>query len=253
MNDGDLFDNLPEPAEEQPTGRDPEPAERPLAEETVTEAPEPPPEPAPAPPVAEQVPPPPPPTPPKRRATVLPRTGSLGQTLAELRRRSGMEIADAAAETMIKSAYIEALENDNFSEIPHMVYALAYVKKLCALYGVSAANADELLSGLREELAYEIPEDIDKSVICREQDEETRRKLRQISVGLIAGAVLIVLLLVIGGTTLILRSRSRRTREDFSASVEEQISSDWLVKKLPAQQLKTTRINLAPYKRRQGR
>ena len=78
----------------------------------------------------------------------------------------------------------------------------------------------------------------------------TRRKLRQIPVGLIAGAVLIVLLLVIGGTTLILRSHSRRTREDVSAYVEEQISSDWLVKKLPAQQLKTTRINLAPYKRK---
>jgi len=249
MSDGDLFDNLPEPAEEQPTRREPDTAELPLTEVAAEEAPEPPPEPDPAPPVEEEIPPPPPP---KRRSTPLPRAGSLGQTLAELRRRNGMEISDAADETMIKPGYIEALENDAFSDLPHMVYALAYVKKLCALYGVSGEDADELLSGLREELAYEIPEDIDKSVICREQDEETRRKLQQISIALIAGAVLIVLLLVLGAATLILRSRGSRDTENVTA-VEEQISGDWLVRKLPAQQLKTTRIKLAPYKRRQGR
>ena len=265
MSDGDLFDNLPDPAEEQPTDRrQPEIAELPLTEAAATEvgaetagpaaeepepSPEPPPSTEPAPPVAEEIPPPSPEPPPKRRGTPLPRTGSLGQTLAELRRRSGMELADVADETRIKSCYIEALENDAFSEIPHMVYALAYVKKLCVLYGVSGSDADELLSGLRDEVAYEIPEDIDKSVICREQDEETRRKLRQISIALVAGAVLIVLLLAVGGAALILRSRGSRKPEKTTA-VEEQISGDWLARKLPARQLKTTRIKLIPYRRR---
>lgn len=260
MSDGDLFDNLPEQPEERPADRErPHNAELPPEEDAVTEAgpeaaepaavaapePKPAPEPTVAPAVAEEVPPP----PPKRRGTPLPHLGSLGQTLAELRRRSGMELADVADETRIKPCYIEALENDAFSEIPHMVYVLAYVKKLCTLYGVSGDDAEELLSGLREELAYEIPEDIDKSVICREQDEETRHKLRQISVGLIVAAVLIVLLLVIGGATLILRSRGGRAQEE-PAAVEEQISGDWLVRQLPPQQLRTTRIKLAPYRRR---
>jgi transcriptional regulator with XRE-family HTH domain len=256
MSDGDLFDNLPEQSEERPAEREqPHCAELPPEEDTVTEAgtaaagpaaeaaPEP--EPIIAPAVAEKVP---PPTP-KRRGMPLPHLGSLGQTLAELRHRNGMEIADVADETRIKPYYIEVLEKDAFSEIPHMVYVLAYVKKLCALYGVSGGDAEGLLSGLREELAYEIPEDIDKSVICREQDEDTRRKLRQISIALIAGAALIVLLLLIGITTLILRSRGGSSKEEAPA-VEEQVSGDWLVKNQPAPQLKTTRIKLAPNRRR---
>ena len=260
MSDGDLFDNLPEQPEERPADREQPPyAEPPTGEDTVTEAgpeaaepaavaapePEPAPEPTVAPAVAAEV----PPTTPKRRGTPLPHLGSLGQTLAELRRRSGMELADVADETRIKPCYIEALENDAFSEIPHMVYVLAYVKKLCTLYGVSGDDAEELLSGLREELAYEIPEDIDKSVICREQDEDTRRKLRQISIALIAGAALIVLLLLIGITTLVLRSRGGSSKEEAPA-VEEQVSGDWLVKNQPAPQLRTTRIKLAPSRRR---
>ena len=266
MNEGDLFDNLPT-AEEQP--REPRRAGSPADE--VPEVPEETPaavaETAPEePPVAvtETVPevktaPPPaaeePPPPPKRRHVPLPRAGSLGQTLAELRQRNHMDLAAVADETRIKQCYLEALEKDDFADLPHMVYTLAYVKKLCRIYGVSDADADELMSGLREQLAYEIPEDIDKSVICREQDEETRRKLQQISVALIAGAALIVLLLVIGGTTLVLRSRKNSARTDTTvAATEEQLNEEWLARHRQPRQLKATRsIHAVPQlKNRRG-
>ena len=250
MSEGDLFDNLPDPAEEQPPRRHlrETPPPTPPAEEaaaTETEAPEstavePVPE---EPPRVEPVPEPEPP--PRRRRAALPRTDSLGQTLAELRRRSHLELADVADETRIKQSYLEALENDAFSELPQMVYVLAYVKKLCILYGVSDDDTEELIAGLREQLAYEIPDDIDKSVICREQDEETRRKLQQISVALIAGAALTVLLLVIGGTTLILRSQSRKKTAEPPA-VEEQLSEEWMARHRKPQTLKSTRVNSDP-------
>ena len=247
MSEGELFDNLPDPAEEKPTHRHrretppPEPPaeEAPADEAEVPENPvvtveleepprvEPEPEPEPA---------------PRRRRAVLPRAGSLGQTLAELRRRCRMELADVADETRIKQSYLEALENDAFSELPQMVYVLAYVKKLCGVYGVSAEDTEELICDLREQLAYEIPDDIDKSVICREQDEETRRKLQQITVALIAGAALIVLLLVIGGTTLILRSQSKKKPvEKQPVAAEEQVSEEWLARHRKPQSLKSTR------------
>ena len=288
MNEGDLFDDLPEPAEEKPAPRRPaaasaepepatEPVESPLVEpvtepaenpvvEAVTEPVEPPvidavEEPAESPVVdaivSSEPPCPADPEPPaeetadvpERRKTALPRAESLGRMLSALRRNCGMDLNTVADETRIKASYLEALENDDFSELPHMVYALAYVKKLCGVYGLSDADADELMEGLREQLAYEIPDDIDKSVICREQDEETRRKLQQISIALIAGAALIILLLVIGGTTLVLRSNARKNvgrTVGEPRGIEEQLAEDRLEWYRQQPQLKTTRIDLAP-------
>ena len=222
MNEGDLFDDLPGLGGETPTPK--------RAEATRAAEPE---------PVPDE------PGPPQH--TPLPRTGSLGQTMAALRRDRGMSIDAVANETLIKPGYLEALENDSFSELPHTVYVMAYVKKLCAIYGVADEDAEELVSELRRQLAYEIPEDIDKSVICREQDEETHRKLRQITAALIAGAALIVLVLVIGVTTLILRAQ--RGKEDPAASVESSLSEDWLAGHRKPVELKTTSADVKPPQR----
>ena len=259
MNEGDLFDNLP-PAEEQPDeplrptppADEPRelPEEPPVAETAPEEVEDTPavaaaPVVVAAPPVAEP--------PPKRRKTPLPRAGTLGQTLAELRQRSGLGLAAVADETRIKQCYLEALENDDFSELPHMVYTLAYVKKLCSLYGVSDADTDELVSGLREQLAYEIPEDIDKSVVCREQDEETRRKLQQITVVLIACTALLVLVLVIGGTTLVLHSKRQKKAPAPDVVIAEQLNEEWLARHRQVRQLKATRAKTAPRISRRAR
>ena len=255
MNEGDLFDDLPASPAEAPAPRrsdaaaaDPEPAVEPTVEPAGSE-------PAEDIPVAAEIPAEPEPTvesepaAPEQRSTPLPRAGSLGQVLAALRRDCGMDIETVANETRIKASYLEALENDDFSDLPPMVYTLAYVKKLCGVYNISAADADELMEGLREQLAYEIPEDIDKSVICREQDEETRRKLQQISIALIAGAALLILLLVLGGATLILRSTARRDAERSAGephAIEEQLAEDRLEWYRQQPQLKTTRVDLVP-------
>lgn len=148
-----------------------------------------------------------PPPPPPRPATELPPGDSLGAVLAELRRRRGLDIDAVSDATWIKPAYLEALENGDFSDLPQMVYVLAYVKKLCNFYGLSSADTDKLMAGLRDQLSYEIPEDIDKSVVCREQDEGTRKTLHRITVGLVVAAVLLVGLLIFGGTVLVLRLR----------------------------------------------
>ena len=258
MSQGDLFDNLPEPEEEKPTARRQAPPET-APEPELEFAPEPEPEPVPEPeaepePAPEPAPaieadaelelpaPEPEETVAARRHTPLPPAGTLGRILAELRRAKGLTVDDVANETLIKPSYLEALEEDRFSELPHMVYVLAYVKKLCALYDVSGADTEELVSGLREQLAYEIPEDIDKSVICREQDEETRRKLQQITVALIAGAALIVLLLIAGTAALILRSQ----RGSASEPTETQLSEEWLTANRGGMVLKTTAVDEAP-------
>ena len=173
-------------------------------------------------------------------AVELPQGSSLGATLAELRRRHDLDIDAVAEATWIKTGYLEALENNAFSELPQMVYVLAYVKKLCEFYGVSAADTESLLTELRDKLSYEIPEDIDKSVVCREQDEDTRRKLHQITIGIISGAILLAVLLILGGVLLTLRLRRPAVPQDETppAALEEgRIVSLW---EKPV--LKTSRI-----------
>ena len=213
MSEGELFDALPETppsAEVVPetiTEEEAVPAAAPAADAQPEAMPE-------APPVAEVRTPP----APVRGTTLLPRdAGGLGATLAALRRQCGMELDDVAGHTRIKLNYLEALERENLSDMPQTVYVLAYVKKLCELYGVSREETDELVSGLRDHLSYEIPEDIDKSVICREQDEETHRKLRNLTAALIAGASLLLVCLILGGAVLLLRLRRSGTPPEPAA------------------------------------
>lgn len=213
--EGELFDDLPEnaPAEPPRETPPPRPEAAPEAEPGIpepvepepTEEPEdasaPAPEPQPAEAEAETE------EPPAPAGVEIPRCESLGATLAELRRRRGLDIDAVSDATWIKPGYLAAIENEDFSELPQMVYVLAYVKKLCGFYGLSVADTEQLMAGLREQFSYEIPEDIDKSVVCREQDEETRKKLHRITVGLVVAAVLLVGLLIFGGTVLALRMR----------------------------------------------
>lgn len=243
MREGDLFDDLPDPAasarREQSEGASaPPPEELPAAgpaelfeNAQVREVP---PEPAPEPEVE------PAPAPePEPEHTEVPRAATVGQTLAELRLRKGLSLDEVADETRIKKFYIEALERDAVSDVPHMVYVLAYVRKLCALYGVSPADTEEMLSGLRRNFSYEIPEDIDKSVICREVDEDTRRKLRQISIGIVVGIALIVLLLVLGGTVLILRAHRAQTIRNGRTAT---LNAEWLERNLKPQELSVSTL-----------
>ena len=148
------------------------------------------------------------PVPPRRPAQELPQTSSLGAALAELRRRRGMSLAEAAAESRIKQHYIEELEADDLSDLPQLVYVIGFVKRLCVIYGVSAKDAETLVADLPEQIDYEIPEDIKKSVICRAQDEANHRRLRNLTVALVAGVVLILAALILGGAVLVLKLRN---------------------------------------------
>ena len=217
MSEGDLFDSLPEtppqtaekPAEtpdiaaaapadaEQLPPAAETPAQAELAEGEMEQIPDFEPEPEPEP---EKV--------PVRPKVTLPRgTEGLGATLVALRDKSGLDLEEVAKRTCIKMHYLEALEKDDFDGMPQTVYVLAYVKKLCGLYGLGREETDELVAELREHLAYEIPEDIDKSVICRERDEDTRRKVRNITAAAIVLIVLLLALLILGGAVLVLRLR----------------------------------------------
>ena len=147
--------------------------------------------------------------------------GSFGSCLAELRRRHNYTIRRLAEETKIREIYLEALEAEDYRNLPQLVYVMGYIRKLCALYGVGREDADALTAGLRERLRYELPEDISKTVVDHEVSEENERKLRQL-VLLIAGALaLVVIAFIVAGVLILMGLRSSGASEVSGAPFNE--------------------------------
>lgn len=134
--------------------------------------------------------------------------GSFGECLAELRRRHNFTIRQLAEETKIREIYLEALEAEDYKNLPQLVYVMGYIRKLCSLYGVSKEDADALTAGLRERLQYELPEDITKTVVDHEVSEENERKLRQLMLLIFGALALVVVAFVAVGILILVGLRS---------------------------------------------
>ena len=151
---------------------------------------------------------------------------SFGEYLRRLREENHLTIAQIADETKIRETYLEALENEDYSTLPPTAYVLGYVRKLCSMYGVSDDRADAITAGLREQLEYELPEDITKTVIDHEISEESERKLRQLVVLFTAAGVLIVVVLIAAGILLLasLHGSGEGSETEFNAEALLRIS-----------------------------
>ncbi len=134
---------------------------------------------------------------------------SYGPFLRELRRRTGLTNQELEQETQIRAAYLDALEEEELSSLPPLVYVLAYVRKLCAFYGVPREKSDDLTQELRRNLECEceIPEELSKVVIDRELSEENDRKLKQL-LFCFGGVGLLVVLLLVGSVIFMLSRRA---------------------------------------------
>lgn len=147
---------------------------------------------------------------------------SIGEKLKNLRLERRMEIREVEDVCRIKSEYILALENGDVSALPQLVYVLAYVKKLCDIYGVPADETKAMTEAFKKHLAPKITEAIGKSVYGHEGSEESERKLRRIALLLLAGSVLI-LLLISGGVALLVTRLSGNGEYDLPFDSERLI------------------------------
>lgn len=151
----------------------------------------------------------------------LPYQNSFGQYLKALRLQKNLSIESIAEETKIRSDYLVALEAEDFDSLPQPVYILGYVRKLCSLYQVDAQRANEITSGLRSQLEYEIPEDISKSVVDHEVSEENERRIRQLILIMVTAAALVVLVFIIGGVLLLVGLRKSPNPANHSTAFDE--------------------------------
>ena len=123
---------------------------------------------------------------------------SYGQYLRELRQAAGVSLTELADETKIKPLCLQALEEENLADLPQEVFVVAYVKKLCQLYGVGLARQEEITSELRGHLKKELPEDISRNLRGHYVSDDNERRIRRLAIGISAIAAVLLILLICG-------------------------------------------------------
>jgi cytoskeletal protein RodZ len=66
---------------------------------------------------------------------------SVGAYLRELRERRGVSLDEIARSTRVAHRYLEALEGDDFAELPEPVFTKGFVRAYCQVLGESADEA----------------------------------------------------------------------------------------------------------------
>ena len=113
-----------------------------------------------------------------------------------------MSFEEVFEATKIKPDLIAALENEDFSQLPQPVYVIAYVKRLCQFYNINNALAREFLDRLRAEIAFDVPDDVSKSVKGSDESEENMRRIRNLAMAA-ALILLLLIVLIISGVTMV--------------------------------------------------
>lgn len=122
----------------------------------------------------------------------------MGHYLKEIRLAEKMPADQVCDATKIRPDYLDALEAGDASELPQAIYVLAYIRKLCDVYSVDTSRLDDFFNDLRDGFSYELPENINKSIVGHESDDEQQKKVRRLAIALISAASFLALVIVAG-------------------------------------------------------
>jgi cytoskeletal protein RodZ len=133
--------------------------------------------------------------------------GSCGEFLRLQREKLNLSYEEVFEATKLKPDMIRALEEENFSLLPQPVYVIAYVKRLCQFYNINNALAREFMDRLRSEIAFDVPDDVSKSVKGSDESEENLRRIRNLIVVVVLVFLLLLMLIVTGITMVVVNLR----------------------------------------------
>ena len=136
--DDDLKEEGDLDVDEEVDAEEPEPAREPSAPVTIREGPL---SPQPAVPVPDRL---------ERRRTPAPNAIDpddvrLGVLLREARRRRGLTLADVHRDTRINPDYLEALEDERWSDLPAPVYARGFLRSYARYLGLDAPEVVKMM------------------------------------------------------------------------------------------------------------
>jgi len=109
----------------------------------------------------------------------------IGELLQERRQAMGASLADVEGATLIRSAYLEAIEKGDYGAIPGEIYLKLYVKSYASFLGMDPQQAASMLEKEMAEAQSEEPKQpvlppsetsMDKRMLHRIRMEQKRRQ-----------------------------------------------------------------------------
>ncbi|QNQ80732.1 helix-turn-helix domain-containing protein [Lactobacillus sp. PV034] len=95
----------------------------------------------------------------------------IGDKLRKAREEKGMSLKDIEKITKIQYRYLEALENNDFDQLPGDFYARAFIKQYAQVVGL---NGNELLNDLHADVPESKPEEYVENSIDNKREEVRR-------------------------------------------------------------------------------
>ncbi|MBV8085785.1 MAG: helix-turn-helix domain-containing protein [Chloroflexi bacterium] len=111
--------------------------------------------------------------------------GQLGETLRQAREDKGVSLTQAEAATMIRRAYLQALEDDEHAVLPGAVYIKGFLRNYATYLGLDAGNVLSLYHREYRDVSQDI---VAPATI------KPRGTSQLVTGGTLAGALLIVVL-----------------------------------------------------------
>lgn len=116
---------------------------------------------------------------------------TVGIILKEARIAKGLTFADIERETKIRAKFLEAIEADDYSQLPSVSYAKGFVKNYCEFLGLNSHN---ILAFFRRQT-----HEVSRSSILPKQEESLNRTWFQLTPGRFLALVLVGLALLFLG------------------------------------------------------
>ncbi len=123
---------------------------------------------------------------------------SVGQILQEARVCLNLSLNQVEQQTKIKKTFLEAVERDDYNNLPALCYVSAYTKTLCQLYKIDAETSTALLAKLKEKKSItsvpsELLQTLENDKHTNIEQEKKLKKMALITTTLILIPFLIIL------------------------------------------------------------
>lgn len=123
---------------------------------------------------------------------------TIGEKLKEARHKKGLSLKEIQAELKIRTAYLEAMENDRFEDIPGETYQRAFLRTYASYLGL---DADSIIE--------------EYNTIYTRHENQKEAGAGEKSSGLLARIISVVLILLILGAAVYLALPERKSQPEL--------------------------------------
>jgi hypothetical protein len=162
----------------------------------------------------------------------------FGEILKQARIDNGLSPAAVEDITKIRSCYIEALEVEDFTLLPPIVYICAYVKTLCTTYKIDKEIQEKILADLKKLRPTHLSDEtIHNLNIDCEIDEAEEHRLK---VFITTAIVAIIIICLVSAVSIWLMNSDHQVQTEPAMVKTTKFNRDSLIALSPPQSIKMT-------------